>query len=357
MTQYPFKRRLAFHFFKKFRQNEARLHQLRYLFWECTLRCNLNCVHCGSDCTSSVNQSDMPLEDFLSTAQSIALRTDPRKITVVITGGEPLLRSDLETCGRRLRELGFRWGIVSNGMAYTPQRHASLLRAGMGALTISLDGLANWHNWLRNNNKMFDKAVAAIGLAAAVPRLNFDVVTCVHEGNIDDLWGLKELLISLNVKHWRLFTIASLGRAANQPELLPNTKMMRQLMDFIQDARAENRIHVQFSCEGFTGTYEGKVRDGFFFCRAGINIGSVLVDGSISACPNIDRSFAQGSIYSASFMDVWEHEFTAMRNRRWMKIGRCASCADFGYCQGSGFHLRNASGCLTICHNELLTKH
>lgn len=43
---------------------EARIHPLRQLFWECTLRCNLRCRHCGSDCTASALAPDMPFEDF-----------------------------------------------------------------------------------------------------------------------------------------------------------------------------------------------------------------------------------------------------------------------------------------------------
>jgi len=35
-----------------FRWNETRIHELNYLFWECTTRCNLHCRHCGSDCTA-----------------------------------------------------------------------------------------------------------------------------------------------------------------------------------------------------------------------------------------------------------------------------------------------------------------
>ena len=94
---------------------------------------------------------------------------------------------------------------------------------------------------------------------------------------------------------------------------------------------------MKFSCEGFTAKYETEVRDGFFFCRAGINIASVLVDGSISACPNIDREFAQGNIYNDNFMDVWENRFDIMRNRKWMKTGICKNCKMFKWCRGNGF--------------------
>lgn len=47
-----------------FQWNETRVHELNYLFWECTTRCNLHCIHCGSDCTASGGEPDMPAEVF-----------------------------------------------------------------------------------------------------------------------------------------------------------------------------------------------------------------------------------------------------------------------------------------------------
>ena len=42
-----------------------REHPLRDLFWECTLRCNMACRHCGSDCLKESMVPDMPFADFL----------------------------------------------------------------------------------------------------------------------------------------------------------------------------------------------------------------------------------------------------------------------------------------------------
>ena len=50
---------------RAFRANETAVHELNYLFWECTTRCNLHCRHCGSDCFAASRDVDMPLEDFL----------------------------------------------------------------------------------------------------------------------------------------------------------------------------------------------------------------------------------------------------------------------------------------------------
>lgn len=335
--------------YRKFKQAETQRHELNYLFWECTTRCNLNCLHCGSDCSRDSAHRDMPIDDFLNAIDTI--ENPSPNLTVVFTGGEPLLRKDLELCGRELRKRGMRWSMVSNGQLYTSERHNSLMNAGMGALTISLDGLEKSHNWMRNSSYSFRKALDAIAIAASSDRLNFDVVTCVNQRNIHELEQIQQMLIQKKVKAWRLFTIIPIGRATAHAELMLQDKQLVQLMDFISGSRKEGLIDIKFSCEGFVGSYEEEVRDQPFFCRAGINIGSVLIDGSISACPNIDRSFVQGNIYKDNFFEVWKNQFFPFRDRSWTKTGQCAKCSSYKDCQGNGFHnWHGAKNNVLVCH-------
>lgn len=337
--------------FGKFRESEVKLHELNYLFWECTTRCNLNCLHCGSDCSTDSVYCDMPASDFFKAIDTI--KNKAQNFTVVFTGGEPLLRADLELCGKELRKRGFKWSIVSNGHLYDKQRHISLLNAGIGALTISLDGLKESHNWLRNNKNSFDKVANAIELASSSNRINFDVVTCVNRKNISELCQIKDFLISKGVKSWRLFTIIPIGRAVNNSDLLLTDNQFLELMDFITKHRKTKEFDIKFSCEGYVGKYESFVRDSYFFCRAGINIGSILIDGSISACPNIDRSFSQGNIYTDNFYETWQNKFQPFRNREWTKIGQCESCVDYKDCQGNGFHNWHGNKKnVLVCHKE-----
>jgi radical SAM protein with 4Fe4S-binding SPASM domain len=116
---------------------------------------------------------------------------------------------------------------------------------------------------------------------------------------------------------------------------------LKRLMDFIVVSRMEDHMDVKFSCEAYVGKYEKQVGDSYFFCRAGINIASVLIDGSISACPNINRNFVQGNIYHEDFLEVWNNRFEIMRNRNWMKRGICINCKDYKNCNGGAMHLWN----------------
>ena len=86
------RRWLALEIFRRMKRERIEEHPLRQLFWECTLRCNVRCRHCGSDCKSSPSTPDMPLEDFLKVLDSIATHTDPHNVFVIISGGEPTVK-------------------------------------------------------------------------------------------------------------------------------------------------------------------------------------------------------------------------------------------------------------------------
>ena len=348
------RRRIALDITEKVKQNLVREHPLKQLFWECTLRCNLACRHCGSDCRQISAIKDMPKEDFGRVLDSVAAATDSHKVMINITGGEPLCRPDLEACGRMIYEKEFPWGMVTNGLALTPQRYEKLLRSGLRAMTISLDGIGETHDWMRGHKGSFEKAAAAIKMVIDSGEIAFDVVTCVNKRSYAQLADIKEFLISLGLKEWRLFTIFPVGRAAQDPELQLSNEEFRGLMEFIKATRKEGRIMAEYGCEGFLGNFEGDVRSHFYACQAGITIGSVLADGSISACPSIRSDFHQGNIYQDDFMEVWNTRFQTFRDRSWMHIDQCASCKVWKYCQGNGMHLRDADGKLILCHYSKL---
>ena len=355
VTPLSLKKKFALELWRKHEQNMLQEHPLQQLFWECTLRCNLHCRHCGSDCTQKSEQVDMPMGDFLRVLDSIAAKTDPHKVFVIISGGEPLMRDDLEACCAEIHAKGFPWGMVTNGLFLTRDRFVSLLKAGMGSVTISLDGLEDNHNWMRGNPHSFQRVDQALTMLAKVPQLMSDVVTCVTRRNYSQLPDIRQYLISKGVRRWRLFTVFPVGRAASDPMMQLTNEEFQGVFNFIREVRKEQQIHVEYGCEGFLGNYEGEVRDHLFTCQAGVTIGSVLVDGSISACTSIRCDYHQGNIYQDDFMDVWEHRFQPYRNREWMRMGECHDCNLFRYCQGNGMHLRDGEGNLLLCHVHRLT--
>ena len=389
---------------RSLRHNDAQLHPLRTLFWECTLRCNMSCRHCGSDCNVQPDVKDMPAADFLRVIDSITPHVDTHKVFIIFTGGEALLRPDLEEVGLELYRREYPWGVVTNGFLLDERRLQSLLASGMHSITVSLDGFEEQHNWIRRHPQSFEKATAAIRLLAQQKDILWDVVTCVNPRNYPHLKEFRKYLVSLGVPAWRLFSIFPMGRAAGNPELQFTDEQFRGLLDFIKECRkppsplrgtpplegesqsaqtgsspvtagadsshrqgssplqgevAEGQrgvINVSYACEGFLGEYEQKVRDHFFHCRSGVDVASIRCDGAISGCTSVRSHMDQGNIYKDDFWDVWKNRFQVMRDRSWAKKGQCKDCKVWRYCEGSGLHLYDDDGRLLTCHYNRLKK-
>jgi len=329
-------------------------HPLRTLFWECTLRCNLACRHCGSSCLPVARQRDMPLDDFTPVLDEIASHTDPKRVIVFTVGGEPLVRPDIIECAKAITSRGFRWGLVTNGMLLDYDMLKRMVDAKLRSIAVSLDGLEDDHNWMRGNHQSFKRAVRAVRLLMLTRHVSWDVITCVNKRNMSSLVRLKDFLVRIGVRRWRIFTVFPAGRAKDNDEMQLTSEEYRWLMEFIIQTRQEGLMRVNYCCEGFLGDYEGLVRDHAFRCDAGLMTASVLADGSISGCLSIRSRYDQGNIYRDNFWDVWQNRFEAYRNREWMRTENCSDCKVWNYCEGNGFHLRDDDGSLLLCNLQRL---
>jgi radical SAM enzyme (rSAM/lipoprotein system) len=336
-----------------FQQSQRWLHDLRFLFFELTHECNLDCLHCGSDCHKGSADEPLPAGDILRVLGEVKAHLDPRRITITLSGGEPLCYPGVFELGREITALGFPWGMVTNGYAWNEDTVRAARRAGMRSITVSLDGLAEQHDWLRNRPGAFEKAVATIRLLLADPFWQaFDVVTCVNRRNVGHLASLHDLLLELGVPAWRCFTISPIGRAASNGELFLTRPEFLRMLETIRALRSRGEMSVSYSEAGYLGPrHEEGVRDFPYFCRAGVNVAGIMVNGDILACPNIDRRFRQGNIARDSFIEVWNHGYAAFRDRAWMKQGECRDCREWRYCQGNSLHLWDLDrGRTKLCH-------
>ena len=191
------RKRLALNIFSDLYASTVAEHRLTTLFWECTLRCNLSCRHCGSDCRVDPGVPDMPLEDFLKVLdEEITPHVDPSEVLIIFSGGEVLVRDDLERAGAEVTRRGYAWGMVTNGMALTEARLRSLLDAGLRSVSVSLDGFEREHNHIRGNSRSYDRALAALRMIVREPSLTYDVVTCVTGAMVPQLEAFRDMLIA-----------------------------------------------------------------------------------------------------------------------------------------------------------------
>ncbi|MBF0324489.1 MAG: radical SAM protein [Alphaproteobacteria bacterium] len=333
---------------ERFIDNKAQLaseHPLRYLFWESTLRCNLACRHCGSDCLRDNSTRDRELAPDAVKRQltAIADRYDPRSITFAIIGGEPLMRHDIEEVGAFAAGLGYSWGITTNAMLLDADRLASVKAAGLSTISVSLDGLEAEHDSLRQHPGAFRRVSDALARLVADPFTRaFDVICCVSTLNIDRLAPFVDHLARLGVPQVRFTPVFSRGRAGRQSGLMLSGDQYRQLLAFVAESRQSRRdIIVTLSEEGYWGpNWECRVRDAMHYCGSGTVIASILHDGGVIGCPSVSRRFTEGNIKDADFLTLWDAGFGRYRaDRRATAPERCGSCDHWDLCEGGGFHL------------------
>lgn len=323
-------------------QDELRkIPKLRYLFLELTDRCNLNCMHCGSKCTGN-NSTYLEYSIIEKTLNRVADKYNASEIMICITGGEPFLHPDIYKIIYLSRGLGFSVGITSNGTLIGSKQAKMIKKAGLNTITISIDGIGDVHNSFRCSTHAFEKAIKGCRNLKDVG-IEPQALTVVHKNNLFQLEEIFDFLVEERFYSWRLVNMDPIGRAALQNQLLLDGKDLRCLFDFIKDKRfnTDTDMEVTYGCSHFaTMEYENEIRDFYFQCGTGTMVASIMANGNIGACLDIERreDLIQGNIYTDDFIDVWENKYQIFRINRALKSKICSECEYSSVCQGDSAH-------------------
>ena len=319
----------------------CREHPLKYLFLEVTRRCNLACRYCGSGCDGRDRPAELTAGDFVTVLGDIAQDFDPRTIMVAVTGGEPLLKDGVFDVFGELRRLGFPYGMVSNGQLLDRAMAERLVAVGIGSISLSLDALPELNDRLRGRGSA-RKVEEAIGhLRAAGYGGKLEIISTITKPAVAHLEAMRRHVAALRVPLWRVAPVMPIGRAAENPELVPDPIEVRAILEFVREARQDAWApRPEFSEEGFLGNrYEGVVRPYLCQCRAGITIAGIRANGKIAACPELSDAYDQGDIREERLRTVWSERYQLFRDRRWTRRGPCATCEQSGHCRGGALHL------------------
>ena len=135
--------------------------ELRNLFLELTLRCNERCLHCGSQC-GDVTSEEISVEQYRQFLIQLKEDMSTYGKMLDITGGEPLLRKDFFDILGAAHELGFEWGMTSNGTLIDGYVAKALKKTGMKTISISIDGLEATHDEFRRTPGGYKKAIEGV---------------------------------------------------------------------------------------------------------------------------------------------------------------------------------------------------
>ena len=165
--------------------------------------------------------------------------------------------------------------------------------------------------------------------------------TVANKKNLHELESLYQLMKELKVVSWRVINVDPIGRAKENKEILLDKEEYQYLFSFIKEKREENIINVEYGCSHYLGlSLEKELRDTYFSCVAGLYVASILSNGDIFICPNVERrkEFIQGNIKHDNFVEVWENKFQLFRTDNRTKSDQCNGCPNWKYCLGDSFH-------------------
>ena len=218
----------------------------------------------------------------------------------------------------------------------------------MGSVSVSLDGLEPQHNFLRNSSSAFSKTIKGLeclqkyaGQSAVI-----QITTVVYRDNLNTLEQMYAYISQLGVDSWRIINMEPIGRALDHPELLLEPEDYFTLFSFIREKRfnSQVKIDVTYGCSHYlTPLWEHELRDNYFLCGSGIYVASILCNGDIYSCLDIERrpELVQGNIETDDFIHVWEHGFSQFRKDRTEDCAMCRECSDRRFCRGDSAHTWN----------------
>ena len=337
-----------------------------YAVWEITLRCDLACVHCGS-------RAGRARPDELTTAECLDLvdqMADLGVQEVTLIGGEAYLRDDWLDIVRALRRRGLHASMTTGGRGLTLERARSGAAAGLQSVSVSLDGLEATHDRLRGVRGSFQSAMEALANLREVG-VGICVNTQVNRLSIPELPAILETAIAAGAKAWQVQLTAAMGRAADQPDLLPQPFDLLQLFPMLAELKGRcDEAGVRLwpgNNLGYFGPFEAILRGTMprghmASCGAGRSTLGIEADGAIKGCPSLQTNpWTGGNIRDASLLDIWERA-APLRHTRDRTVdelwGYCRTCYYAEECRAgctwTAFSLFGKPGNNPLCHHRAL---
>ncbi|HIA01323.1 MAG TPA: radical SAM protein [Myxococcales bacterium] len=305
--------------------------------WNLTRRCNLACAHCYISAGPWQSTGmDLRADEFRRIADQI-FEVNPSPM-FILTGGEPLVRDDLEELVRYAVQKGATVVVGTNGTGLTNERIASLMDAGVTGVAISIDSLdERYHNRFRHGETALGDTMAAVE-RLKVAGLDFIIQTSLTHGNRHELdalvaWSAEQGAVSFN-----LYFLVETGRGAgmNGLEATENAEVLLDLVRLQKEYRG--RMLIRSKCQPslmrhvFENDPDSPILNYSTRCPCGMQYLRITPEGKVTPCPYLPRE--AGDLRTQSFKEVWEDSPLLKEIRSGELGGKCGKCEYREICGG-----------------------
>ena len=218
----------------------------RLVFWEVTKGCNLRCIHCRATATELSSPTDLPTRQALDIIDQIAAVSNP---ILVLSGGEPLYRSDIFQLARYATDKGLRVALATNGTLVTKEVARMIADAGVKRVSISLDGAdAATHDTFRGIPGAFEAALYGFRNLKEVG-MSVQINTTVARHNAHQLPQVLELAKSIGADALHTFLLVPVGCGVDiaAEQMVPPDEYERML-NWFYDRSLEGGIELKATC-------------------------------------------------------------------------------------------------------------
>ncbi len=259
------------------------------------------------------------------------------------SGGEPLVRQDLEELIREGHKLGFYTNLITSGVGMDESRVQGLKEAGLDHIQISFQASsAELNDMLAGSNKAFEHKVA---MAKAVKDCGYPMVLnfVIHRQNVDDVDKMLMMAEELNADYVELANAQYYGWALeNRDQLLPTREQLKTAEKETEAFRetTKTKMQVYFVVPDYFESEPKPCMGGW-----GATFMSIAPDGTALPCHSarvLPIDFP--NVKDSSIKDIWYQSkgFNMYRGDEWMQ-SPCNTCSqkgkDFGGCRCQAYLL------------------
>jgi radical SAM protein with 4Fe4S-binding SPASM domain len=218
----------------------------RLVFWEVTKGCNLRCIHCRASATELSSPTDLPTRTALGIIDQIAEAANP---ILVLSGGEPLYRSDIFQLARYGTDKGLRVALATNGTLVTRDVARMIVDSGVKRVSISLDGAdAQTHDSFRGIPGAFHAAVAGLRNLKALG-MSVQINMTIARHNAKQLPEVLDLARNLGADALHTFLLVPVGCGVDiAAEQMVAPEEYERMLNWFYDQSLLGGIELKATC-------------------------------------------------------------------------------------------------------------